>query len=120
MGRAISERDLRTWLEKSPGVTTDVKWGADLCFLVAGKMFCVYCLEGEEKGSLSFKAGEDRFLELTDRPGFRPAPYLARAHWVKIDKPGGVAREELRDLLQASYRLIVARLPKKTQRELQG
>ncbi len=118
MAKAVSERDLRTWLEPWPGVTTDVKWGADLCFLIAGKMFCVYCLDGEGKGSLSFKAGEERFLEFTDRPGFQPAPYLARAHWVKIDRPGDAPREELKALLRTSYELIAAKLPKKTQREL--
>lgn len=118
MGKKASQRDLDSWLARLPGVSTDIKWGADLCYLVRDKMFCVYCLEGEGKGSLSFKAGEDRFLELTDRPGFVPAPYLARAHWVKIDDTAIVPRQELESLLRNAYELIVAKLPKKVQREL--
>jgi len=118
--KKIDEKTLRGWLEAWPGVDTDVKWGNDLCFQVAGKMFCVYCLDGEGKGRLSFKAGDARFLELTDRPGFHPAPYLARAHWVKLDEPSMLAPSELQALLRHAYELIVAKLPKKTQRELAG
>lgn len=116
----VDEKTLRGWMEGWPGVGTDVKWGNDLCFLVAGKMFCVHCLDGEGKGSLSFKVEDARFLELTDRPGFVPAPYLARAHWVKLDDPSALARAELQALLRRAYELILARLPKKTQRELAG
>ena len=31
---------------------------------------------------ISFKVDDDRFLELTDRDGIIPAPYLARVKWV--------------------------------------
>lgn len=103
-----------------PGVTRDIKWGADLVFSVGGKMFCVYCLEGSEQGKLSFKVADERFLELTDRPGFRPAPYLARAHWVTLDDPTVVPRKELEALLRNAYELIFAKLTKKLQRELSG
>jgi predicted DNA-binding protein (MmcQ/YjbR family) len=103
-----------TW----PGVTSDVKWDDDLIFSVAGKMFCGLCLSGTEKGKLSFKVEPERFLEFTDRAGFRPAPYLARAHWVTMDDPGVIPRAELDALLRRAYELVRAKLPKKTQREL--
>jgi predicted DNA-binding protein (MmcQ/YjbR family) len=103
---------------KWPGVTTDVKWDDDLIFSVAGKMFCGLCLSGAEQGKLSFKVEPERFLELTDRAGFRPAPYMARAHWVTLDDPGIVPRAELDALLRRAYELVRAKLPKKTQREL--
>ncbi|MBL7727015.1 MAG: MmcQ/YjbR family DNA-binding protein, partial [Dinghuibacter sp.] len=32
---------LRSITAKLPGVTEEVKWENDLCFCVAGKMFCV-------------------------------------------------------------------------------
>ena len=101
-----------------PGVTEDVKWGADLVFSVGGKMFCVYCLEGPEAGRMSFKVPGGRFLELTERPGFVPAPYLARAHWVLVEKPGKLRANELGAFVRGSYELVRAKLPKKTQREL--
>lgn len=119
MARKLSRKDLEAWLCAWPGVTTDVKWGADLCFVVHEKMFCVFGTEGADAGGLSFKAGE-RFLELTDRPGFEPAPYLARAQWVKVADSSQVPRDELKALLRASYELIVAKLPKRVQKELLG
>ena len=67
---------------------------------------------------MSFKVEDARFLELTERPGFVPAPYLARAHWVLVAKPEALPAGELRDLLRRSYELVREKLPKKTQREL--
>lgn len=51
-----------------PGVESSVKWGDNLVFTVAGKMFCATRLDGPGQGSLSFKVEDDRFLELTGRP----------------------------------------------------
>ena len=32
---------LRKFCLSFPGATEDIKWGADLCFCVGAKMFCV-------------------------------------------------------------------------------
>jgi predicted DNA-binding protein (MmcQ/YjbR family) len=101
-----------TW----PGVTEDIKWGTDLVFSVVGKMFCV--LDTGDSGRLSFKVEDERFLELTERPGVIPAPYLARARWVSIVEPRALAEAELHDLLSRSYKLVRAKLPKAEQRRL--
>jgi len=114
----MDEQDLRAWVRGWPGVETDVKWQDDLVFSVAGKMFGVLCLRGTTAGNLSFKVEDHRFLELTERPGFIPAPYLARARWVQVAARAPVAATELRDLLRCSYELVRARLPKGTQRDL--
>jgi predicted DNA-binding protein (MmcQ/YjbR family) len=130
----MNDKSLNKLTASWPGVSSDVKWDDDLIFSVAGKMFCGLCLRagspngredgtesglsGAEKGKLSFKVDPERFLEFTDRPGFRPAPYMARAHWVTLDDPGVVPRAELDALLRRAYELVRARLPKKTQREL--
>lgn len=118
MGQGMNEQVLRSWLGQWPGVEESVKWEDDLVFSVAGKMFCVICLRGPQAGSMSFKVEDERFLELTERPGFIPAPYLARAHWVHIAQPQRVAAEELRGLVRRSYELVREKLPKRTQREL--
>lgn len=101
----------RTW----PGVTEDVKWGNDLVFSVGGKMFCA--MEASGKGGIGFKVEEARFLELTDRPGIVPAPYLARAHWVHLAQASVIPASELQALLRRSYELVRARLTKKLQVE---
>ena len=114
MNAAAMRKIVSSW----PGVSEDVKWGADLVFSVAGKMFCVICTEGEHKGSLSFKVDAERFLEYTDRPGLKPAPYLARAHWVHLDDGKALPAAELKQCLRRSYELVRAKLPKKTQQAL--
>ena len=101
-----------------PGVSTDIKWGDDLVYSVAGKMFAVYCLAGPSAGRVSFKAGQERFLELTDQPEFIPAPYLARAHWVTLEDPSRLEPEALAGFVRRSYEQVRARLTKKLQREL--
>jgi len=114
----MNEVALRRLVQAWPGVEAQIKWQDDLVFSVAGKMFCVVCITGRETGKLSFKVDDERFLEFTDRPGFRPAPYLARARWVTVDDPVGQEATELRALIRTSYELVRARLPKRQQREL--
>ena len=106
----MDEAELSALCARWPGTRAQIKWQDDLVFSVADKMFCVYCLRGAQAGHLSFKAGAERFLELSDRPGLRPAPYLARAHWVQMTDPTALGRSELEALLRASYDQIVARL----------
>lgn len=69
----MDERTLREWTAPWPGVAAEVKWEDDLAFGVAGRMFCVLCLRGADAGRISFKVDDDRFLAMTDRPGFAPA-----------------------------------------------
>lgn len=109
----MTPKQLRKLCGKWPGVGEDVKWGADLCLLVADKMFLVTGMGG---GAFTIKVDDDRFLELTDRPGISPAPYLARAKWVKVE-PGALADGERDALVRRSYELIRAKLPKALQRE---
>lgn len=114
----MTEKELRELTQAWPGVQSDVKWQDDLVFTVADKMFCCICLRGTETNKLSFKVEDERFLELTDREGFRPAPYLARARWVTVDKPSAQDAQELRALLRRAYELVRSKLSKRLQREL--
>ena len=99
-----------------PAVTEDVKWDNDLVFSVGKKMFAVFLLP--EGDSFSFKVDEDLFHSLVQQPGIEPAPYLARHSWVRVGDPGALPLETVKDFLARSYELVVARLPKKLQREL--
>lgn len=95
-----------------PGAREDYKWGGVRVFSVAGnKMFAVSGLA--QGGDLAFKVDTELFLGYCDRPGFRPAPYLARAKWVSVHAPSELGEQELRALLERSHQLVVARLPKR-------
>ena len=94
-----------------PQATETVQWGNDLVFKVGGKMFAVTCLEPAEV-VLSFKCSDDDFAELTEVPGIIPAPYLARAKWVALEKESAIPAAELKRKLRQSYDLVAAKLPK--------
>ena len=108
----------KTLCRTFPGVTQDTKWDNDLVFSVGAKMFAVTNL-GEASG-MSFKVEDERFLELTDRPGIIPAPYLARAKWVYVEDAQALDDDEAAQLLRRSYELVFAKLTKKLQREIVG
>src|SRR5678816_1938685 len=73
----------------------------DLCFSVAGKMFCVAALDGPL--SVSFKVKDDEFDELSDSPGIRPAPYVARYKWVLVEEIDRLSRKEWEHYVKQSY-----------------
>ena len=102
-----------------PGTTEDIKWGDDLVFSVGEKMFAITANSAPAQ-AISFKAEDERFLELTDRSGIIPAPYLARAKWVQVDASASLGDEEAAQLLRRAYELVFAKLTKKLQREIES
>jgi len=110
---------LRRYCLQFPHTTENVQWGCDLCFKVDGKLFVVTPLEPAPV-RLSFKCSPENFAELCERPGVRPAPYMARAQWISLEQLNTLPDPELRDLIAESYRLVWDRLPKKRRQELQG
>jgi predicted DNA-binding protein (MmcQ/YjbR family) len=103
---------VRTICRALPGTTEDIKWVEDLVFSVGKKMYAVVSLVPPH--TVAFKCSPDTFAELVEREGIIPAPYLARAMWVQEKELGAALdRQELRELLRASYELVKAKLPKK-------
>ena len=47
-----------------------------------------------------------------------PAPYLARAQWVRMDRPSRLKAAELKAYLKRAHAIVSSGLSKKTQREL--
>jgi predicted DNA-binding protein (MmcQ/YjbR family) len=99
-----------------PHATEDVQWGHDLLFRIAGKMFCVANMEPQlVPTKIAFKCTPDKFAELVEIEGIIPAPYMARNHWVAIIEMDALRQPELKELIQASYQLVLEKLPKRTQ-----
>lgn len=116
--RGLSAAQLRALCADWPGVTEAIKWDVDLVLSVGGKMFAMTPVDGSEGGRLSFKVADERFLELTDQPGMMPAPYLARAHWISVIEPTHFSTAELQAFVRDAYALVLAKLTKKLQAEL--
>lgn len=98
-----------------PHVTEDVKWGADLCFCIGGKMFAVF---GMEASTFSCKATEEAFHALTSGSdgGIVPAPYVARYFWVYVKDPKALSDKQAEGLIRESYDLVLAALPAKVRK----
>ncbi|HTH56977.1 MAG TPA: MmcQ/YjbR family DNA-binding protein [Cyclobacteriaceae bacterium] len=112
----MTVEEIRSIALKLPHATEDVKWGNDLCFCIAEKMFCVTSLEGSLKFSL--KVDSEDFDDLCQRKGFAPAPYMARNKWVLIDSTAKLTKKDIECFIKRSYQLIKEKLPKKLQEKL--
>src|SRR5688572_17547032 len=103
---------LRTFCLALPGTTEDIKWGNDLCFNVGGKMFTVTSADSSD-GGVSLKTTPEKFADLTEQDGIRPAHYVARYHWITIEDLNAVSQSDLKELIRESYQLVFDKLPAK-------
>jgi predicted DNA-binding protein (MmcQ/YjbR family) len=108
---------VRTTCLAFPGAIEQVVWEGDLTFKVGGKMFAHTVLEVAPVW-LSFKTSHENFAQLTERAGIIPAPYLARAQWVALEKKDALPLDELAALLRESYELVVTKLPRRIRESL--
>src|SRR6201995_2472343 len=110
---------VRAFCTSLPHTTEDVQWEHDLLFRIAGKMYCVANLEpAMSPTKIAFKCTPEKFAELVEIDGIIPAPYMARNHWVAMLDMNALRQPEIKELIEESYRMILAKLPKKTQSEL--
>ena len=109
--------DIQTICRQMPAVTEDIKWGHDLVFSIGGKMFCVVGLD-ESPTTASFKVNDDEFEEICNWPGFKPAPYVAKYKWVKIEDINKMKKADWKKYLRQSYELVKNKLPAKTKKQL--
>jgi predicted DNA-binding protein (MmcQ/YjbR family) len=103
-----------------PHVTEQILWGNDLVFKIGGKMFAVIGLDPASEHCLSLKCTPEKFAELIEKDGIVPAPYVARYHWVALDRFNAVSEKELKTLLRNAYDLVLAKLPKRARAEVEG
>ena len=100
-----------------PHTTEHVAWEEHLVFKVGGKMYAVTSFEPGPTW-LTVKASEEDFYNLPDGENVIPAPYLARAKWISLTSNRALPPAEVQRLLRQAYRLVFAKLPKKTQQKL--
>jgi predicted DNA-binding protein (MmcQ/YjbR family) len=102
-----------------PHVTEAVGWGHHLVFWVGdkaigGKMFALIHLDDAGTGVLWFHCGAEHYQELLEIEGIIPAPYMAKAHWVTIERWYVMRQREFEDELRKAHTLIYEKLPKRT------
>ena len=97
-----------------PGVTLDHPWGDDDVYKVGGRMFAVT----GRSGGLSIKVTDIAFEALTETGRARPAPYLARAKWVRFDSLAALDERDVLDWLATAHALVATKLTRAARREL--
>ncbi|WP_343303097.1 MmcQ/YjbR family DNA-binding protein [Chitinophaga niabensis] len=115
--RIMNVEDIQAICHKLPAVTEDIKWGNDLVFSIGDKMFCVVGLE-QSPVTASFKVRDEEFEEMSSRPGFKPAPYVAKYKWVFITDTNKMKKKEWEHYLRQSYDLVKDKLPAKLKKKL--
>jgi predicted DNA-binding protein (MmcQ/YjbR family) len=119
----MTPKQAHAFCAKLPGATLDYKWrfgdSVHPVYSVGGKMFMIFSMKNEQLiERLTIKAADDRFLELTDREGFTPSPYLARSKWFTIADLRRVSTPELKALMTEAHATIFAKLSKKMQKAI--
>jgi predicted DNA-binding protein (MmcQ/YjbR family) len=101
-----------------PGSAEDYPFGDKVAvfkvavFKVAGRMFALVPL-GPPPGSVSLKCDPDLAAGLRARyAAITPGYHLNKRHWNTVTLDGSVPDDELLDLIDHSYELVVARLPR--------
>jgi predicted DNA-binding protein (MmcQ/YjbR family) len=109
--------DIQSICRQLPAVTEDIKWEHDLVFSIGGKMFCVVGLD-QSPTTASFKVTDEEFEEMSNRKGFKPAPYVAKYKWVFIEDTTLMKKSDWKKYLQQSYELVKEKLPAKLKKQL--
>lgn len=101
------------------GVTKEYPFDAvTAVFKVKGKMFAL-TNETWEKFQVNLKCDPDWSLLLREHyEEVQPGYHMNKRHWNTVDFEGAVSDEELLEMIDHSYRLVVSKLPKKVREQL--
>lgn len=112
---------LDEYLKSMKGVSGDFKeeWNWTR-YLLDDKMFAAVCKDdqGKEKLiTLKLEPSEGDFLR-QQYEDIIPGYYMNKIHWNSVRADGNVPDDLLKDMLEKSYWLVLAKLPKRKQKEL--
>jgi predicted DNA-binding protein (MmcQ/YjbR family) len=95
------------------GAVEDYPFGDGVAvFKVGGRMFALVPLDGD--ATVNLKCDPDLALELRDRypDAVRPGYHQDKRHWNTVSLDGQVEDDELDEMIEHSYELVVSRLPR--------
>lgn len=103
-----------------PCTTHVVQWGNSDVWKVGGKVFAIGSVGKNGHPAFTFKTSEQNYYFLEEKPGYRPAPYLASRgmKWIQQYACESDENEALEYYLSASHKLVSLGLTKKKQKEL--
>ena len=95
------------------GAVEDYPFGDGVAvFKVGGRMFALVSLDGDP-GSVNLKCDPGLALELRAvYAAVRPGYHQNKRHWNTVELDGSIDDDELREMIDHSYELVVRRLPR--------
>jgi len=91
-----------------------------LVYSIGGRKFAYFKTSQPEKWRFSIRVAPDRFVELTDVPGVKPARYRGRFGWITIVHVHRFPAAYLTELVEWSYQKARGSLGNARRRELRG
>jgi predicted DNA-binding protein (MmcQ/YjbR family) len=113
----LNIEELRDYCLQKPGVTETFPFGEDtLVFKVGDKIFL---LTGLDSHSINVKCDPEKAIELREQYSeVQPGYHMNKKHWNTVHTDGSLTNKQLRDMVDHSYELVFASLPKKQQAEI--
>ncbi len=109
---------LQKYCVKKKGVTESFPFDEEtLVFKVGGKMFCLINLT--PPWSTNLKCDPEKAIELREEyEEIIPGYHMNKKHWNTVDLHGNLKESLIEELINDSYNLVLAGLPKKTKEKL--
>ena len=109
----MSFDELRTYCLSKPATTESLPFDeTTLVFKVAGKMFALSDMESRPM-RVSLKCDPERAVRLRDEhAAIEGAFHMNKRHWNTVTSDGSLRDSLIRELIDHSYELVVAGLPK--------
>jgi len=111
--------EFRDYCLRKPGVTEETPFGPEtLVFKVGGKLFALTDID--TFGSINLKCDPERAIELREAHDYvRPGFHMNKKHWNTVLVGTGAPESQLRNLMDHSYELVLASLPKAVKAAMQ-
>ena len=113
-------KELQTYVLAFKGAGEETPFGPEaLVYKVAGKMFALISWT-DDPLTISLKCDPDEALFLREHfPAITPGYHMNKRHWNTVTLDGSVPEDDLRYMIDQSYRLVVKGLPLKIRQTLE-
>jgi predicted DNA-binding protein (MmcQ/YjbR family) len=112
---------LCAYLENKPGAWRDMPFGTEvLVFKALNKMFALVAWQ-DDPLTIAVKADPvDAIILRRQYPAVKPGYHLNKKHWNTVTLDGSIPDEELRRMIDDSYRLVVQGMTRAERAKLHG
>ena len=110
---------LCSYLDSKPGARRDMPFGPDaLVFKVLNKMFALVAWQADPL-TIALKADPiDAIILRRQYDAIKPGKYLHKKHWNTVTLDGSVPDDELRQMIDESYALVVKGMSRADQEKM--